>query len=41
MEILQKLVGWVNEKGEKLKVKLNGKSICGGYILEKNIVYRA
>tara|TARA_Y100001958_G_C21127505_1_gene469788 strand:+ start:339 stop:914 length:576 start_codon:yes stop_codon:yes gene_type:complete len=35
-----KFAGWVNEKGQKLKFKLNGKSICGGYLLEKNIVSR-
>ena len=33
-----KIVGWVDERGKKIKFKSNGESICGNFRLTNNIV---
>ena len=33
-----RIIGWVNKKGKRLKFKQNGKSICGDYEYNGEIV---
>jgi UDP-2-acetamido-3-amino-2,3-dideoxy-glucuronate N-acetyltransferase len=33
-----KIMGWVNEKGNRLIFNKNGKSLCGNFALQKNIL---
>ena len=35
-----KIIGWVNEKGEKLNFKKNGKSGCGRFFLKNNTLVK-
>ena len=34
-----KIIGWVNKIGKRLEFQKNGKSICGKFILERNLVF--
>ena len=34
-----KIIGWVDKRGKRIEFQKNGKSICGDFILEKNLVF--
>tara|TARA_B100001094_G_C18005047_1_gene707200 strand:+ start:11 stop:583 length:573 start_codon:yes stop_codon:yes gene_type:complete len=35
-----KIIGWVNRRGKRIKFQKNGKSKCGKFFLEKNLVFK-